>query len=359
MSNSRPLANVRNEVIRRYLDGESISTLARAYGVTHGAIGGHLDRNNIVRRATPYSKRYRTEELEEAMRLYASGLSGPKVEAESGIPISALYGALRRAGVLTHGKLTLAQKDEAETRYQADEPLQNIAADFGVCPSVIRLVLTKRGVRIRSTGEHLRRYSCDHHFFDEVAHELTAYWLGFFAADGCVTHRHNLALSLGTKDAAHVYAFRDALQSDHRVFRPKGRQDRTTIMINSPWLTAGLAKHGVGPRKSLTHEWPDFLSDELLPHYLRGYFDGDGCFSVRRANGQIAAYICGSEFFLYSLRDYLARTLDYPLNKLGTSGLIHRLDYSGNQQLPRFARLLYRNATICLPRKRAIVEHWL
>ena len=29
--------------------------------------------------------------------------------------------------------------------------------------------------------------------------------------------------------------------------------------------------------KSLTLQFPNFISDELMPHFIRGLFDGDGC----------------------------------------------------------------------------------
>ena len=46
--------------------------------------------------------------------------------------------------------------------------------------------------------------------------------------------------------------------------------------IWSQQLCAGLAKHGIHPRKTFTVQWPSFLSEELLRHYLRGLIDGDG-----------------------------------------------------------------------------------
>ena len=38
-----------------------------------------------------------------------------------------------------------------------------------------------------------------------------------------------------------------------------------------------LIKLGVTPRKSLTLKFPTFLNEDLMRHFIRGYFDGDGC----------------------------------------------------------------------------------
>ena len=43
-----------------------------------------------------------------------------------------------------------------------------------------------------------------------------------------------------------------------------------------------LNSYGCTPRKSLTLKFPDrdiFKSSDLIRHFIRGYFDGDGCFS--------------------------------------------------------------------------------
>jgi hypothetical protein len=55
----------------------------------------------------------------------------------------------------------------------------------------------------------------------------------------------------------------------------------TKLSVASPQLTARLAKHGIFPNKTFTLEWPDHLDPELLRHFLRGYFDGDGSWHVR------------------------------------------------------------------------------
>ena len=44
-------------------------------------------------------------------------------------------------------------------------------------------------------------------------------------------------------------------------------------------ITSQLNNLGVVHNKSLILKFPDFISDELMPHFIRGYFDGDGSFS--------------------------------------------------------------------------------
>lgn len=56
-------------------------------------------------------------------------------------------------------------------------------------------------------------------------------------------------------------------------------KEYSRIQISSKTLTADLLKLGCTPRKSLTLKFPNdgiFKSNDLIRHFIRGYFDGDG-----------------------------------------------------------------------------------
>lgn len=203
-----------------------------------------------------------------------------------------------------------------------------------------------------------RKYQADHSFFDEINTQEKAYWLGFIGADGCVRMHVNsprLEMCLAPKDADHLRLLRTALRSTHKVTAAK---TSCRFAICSRRLFDGLGKHGVHPRKTLTYRWPDSLSPELLRHFVRGYFDGDGSFSMTTRN-QVVASVVGTEQFLMGLRSYLIRTLGFPENRLRWQTAAPRLSYGGNKQMVRFAHLLYDDATVYLNRKRERVAHLL
>lgn len=57
---------------------------------------------------------------------------------------------------------------------------------------------------------------------------------------------------------------------------------RCRLTLISPHLTSRLVSLGCTERKSLTLQFPDvnmFLNKKLIRHFIRGYFDGDGCIS--------------------------------------------------------------------------------
>ena len=62
-----------------------------------------------------------------------------------------------------------------------------------------------------------------------------------------------------------------------RDCKARGRTGESSILyINSKHIAMKLADYGMIPNKSLVLQFPKWLDKKLVPHFLRGYFDGDG-----------------------------------------------------------------------------------
>ena len=71
--------------------------------------------------------------------------------------------------------------------------------------------------------------------------------------------------------------------------------------ISNKHLWNSLNTLGCTPRKSLTLQFPDiniFSSPELVKHFIRGYFDGDGCLSYYKDSLKPAISLLGTPEFL-------------------------------------------------------------
>ena len=75
-----------------------------------------------------------------------------------------------------------------------------------------------------------------------------------------------------------------------------------------------LINVGVVPQKTFLIKFPNFLNQNLISHFIRGYFDGDG--SVSKYAKNIKVNFTGCTNFITSLRDYLASIKVVPQNKL-------------------------------------------
>ena len=96
------------------------------------------------------------------------------------------------------------------------------------------------------------------------------------------------------------------------------------------------------------------IPNDLLHHFIRGYFDGDGTVCERKhKKGQSdlsCSFVCGSQAFLESIRHILFSNNinSYIVHDKGNKVY---LSLAGLQNPDNFLKYIYRDATICLDRK--------
>jgi hypothetical protein len=181
-----------------------------------------------------------------------------------------------------------------------------------------------------------------------------AYWLGFIAADGYIDSNH-LKVTLSSVDKDHLVRLATSLHSSHPVIdQIQGKHASSTLRIYSHELCNDLIRHGITFRKTFTLQWP-VLSVVMLRHFVRGYVDGDGCFTVDgkvRRNAYFS--VTSNESFLSNLQAFLMRYCAVNQTKLfqrHKDSPIYTLVYCGKLQVRRIVDFLYHDATIYLPRK--------
>ena len=211
----------------------------------------------------------------------------------------------------------------------------------------------------RFFGFKRRRYGSkkvNDKFFSSIKTEQQAYWLGFISADGSVQNRpakRVLSLILSAKDQSHLETFREHIGSEHRIYEyEREGHPHCQLDVPSQALVSDLCKLGVVPAKSLILE-PPKLKERLIRHWIRGYFDGDGCAYIS-PSGQIRVSFLGTK-----------PVLDFVALKLGLNSqprpyrVIWRLDAHGNGLGKRIYSQLYNGSTVCLSRKRDKFEQVL
>jgi transcriptional regulator with XRE-family HTH domain len=328
-----------------------------------------LDRNGVDRR---YWKPVSAFQEAEICSRYEAGDKVAEIASDAGINLTSIYGVLERNGICARRNdgMPEAQQLEICRRYSAGESTYDLAREFGVSDGTIGKVLTQHGVQKRSASEVHRRYCCDHSFFDSVDSEAKAYWLGFIAADGNV-YKNIVKIGLSARDRDHLLRFKADIKSDHPItdYTSTTGVSVSAVEISSPQIAEALAQHGVVPRKTFILDWPEDLDPGLLPHFLRGYSDGDGWFHVtkspyvrKRDGGRREVLhwgIAGTERFCLAAQGFLMRETGVTKGDLSPhakSPRIFRLSYGSTLQASRVYHLLYDDATVYLPRKRDIAE---
>ncbi len=138
------------------------------------------------------------------------------------------------------------------------------------------LNLTKDpSVTSKRVSDSRRIYSFDKNFFKEIDNHEKAYWLGFLWADGSLSRKKQLSLSLHKKDSNHIEKFKSAIKSEHPIKDIKG-QEMSKIVISSYEMSEHLIEKGLIPNKTMDYIEPKF-PEEFRWSFLLGLFDGDGC----------------------------------------------------------------------------------
>ena len=201
----------------------------------------------------------------------------------------------------------------------------------------------------------IRKYKVNEKSFEEVSNEETAYWLGFLLADGGVV-KNVLKLELSSKDVNHIYKFRYFLESTHPI---KKRKDRYThaVAISSSVLVSNLAKWGCVTRKTNTVVFPSDLPEQLIKHFIRGLFDGDGSIGIykrtdKRCSNKVYHYtelkfrLCGTKEILETIQSIL-KVKSRIISMNGTFCLI----IGRFKEVQKALDYLYKDAKIYLNRK--------
>lgn len=240
--------------------------------------------------------------------------------------------------------------------------LRNRLHELGVNTNV-----SQKKYRYKLSKTH-KKYKLNEHIFDVIDNEEKAYWLGFLMADGYNHESKNcVALRLQVEDKEILEKYRKFLETDVPIYSftrltriNKLKKEYCEVNICSVYFSTQLAKLGCIQGKTYTLEFPN-IKESLYNHFIRGFFDGDGCLSIkdrkdRRIKGACMNYtfnISGKESVLLKIQDILVNLLHItktPL-KIQKNNFAKILQYGGRKVVTKIMNYLYDNATIYLKRK--------
>lgn len=204
-------------------------------------------------------------------------------------------------------------------------------------------------------------------FFEEINTEDKAYWLGFLYADGCINRMYrneklkamDLEIGLCRDDEKHLLKFLDSLESNVVVKRKTNnlngkKYESSRVVICCTKMCKDLSDKGCTHQKSLTLNFPnkEIMKDDLLKHFIRGYFDGDGCVSVNK-NNIIQVNFVGTSDFLKGVSAYLLENkIIYNSPSFYKKGNAYEMYIYGADIIEQFYKHLYDGANIYLDRKK-------
>ncbi|HEY5587376.1 MAG TPA: hypothetical protein VIK86_00310 [Candidatus Paceibacterota bacterium] len=211
-----------------------------------------------------------------------------------------------------------------------------------------------------------RVYNLNEHYFKEIDTEDKAYFLGLLAADGNMSDKHNtVEISLQEEDGYILEKFREFLRYDkpnelvNKINSKTSKKNQIRVGIYSGIIKEDLQKWKLTPRKSISLEFSNNIPKNMISHYIRGYFDGDGCvYAHPRLVSNIEVNFAGSIFYCNSLAKILIlENINTRVVKHSTKNCFYAKVGGGNNILNLY-NYLYKDATLFLIRKKDIFEKW-
>ena len=170
-----------------------------------------------------------------------------------------------------------------------------IADKYNLHRSTIQRCLQRNNVELRRVSPY-SHYNV--HFFDTYTPE-SCYWAGFIAADGYIRDdRDATTIHLCNDDINHLYKIKELTSYEGNISNSKRE---CSIMFSGKWFGKKLYEtFCLTPRKTHKVIISEKIPPDMLRHYVRGYFDGDGCISDTQGYPQIN-FSSGSEIILKQL----------------------------------------------------------
>jgi intein/homing endonuclease len=184
------------------------------------------------------------------------------------------------------------------------------------------------------------------------------YLLGYTYADGCVDYnKSTLRIRWQSKDKDLIEWIQKILKLDTSVSQYENKY--FYIQKTSNNLVQNFLSLGIIPNKTYMNIFPT-IDKKYFKYFTRGYFDGDGCISLRndKSGSWLQVQIVNKlKENLQSFGNILKEELGI-IPKIYNHEECYRLQYSHLESLSIFW-YMYDNNAFYLSRKKEVFENWL
>lgn len=242
--------------------------------------------------------------------------------------------------------------------YLSNLSLRQLELKYNVTRATISKYLEEKQIK-QSKGNHYRKYFHMENFFEDIDNEKKAYWLGFMFADGYIINKENrygqdaFGITLAEDSLDTLEKFKKDIEASNPINwdNSKKGQRQCKINLTSQKTVNDLIDKGCFKQKSLILEPPKKVPENLIPHFIRGFFDGDGSiikYERTETSTIFQINITSTYKMVKWIKDYIGMGQIIPEKRREQTWYF---TLGGNRQVIKFYHLLYENATVWMDRK--------
>lgn len=242
--------------------------------------------------------------------------------------------------------------------YSKTHSYKETADKFQIKYKTLLCCLLRFGFRKPSRiGSYNKKVSYDNHYFDKIDTDKKAYFLGLLMSDGYLCksdYSYVLGIALQYCDKYILEEFKKDIKSLSKLNDYKN-SSKFSIKCDKNILCK-LRKYGMIENKSHSDYIVPKISKKHFNAFVRGYFDGDGCITLKSQGNSVTSICCNSLCFLESLKEKLEKYVKIKNIRLikefrGRINPIYVLYISTKEGQKMFRDYIYKNAEIKLIRK--------
>lgn len=223
----------------------------------------------------------------------------------------------------------------------------------------------KSEVLLKRTGRHKIIEFCE-----KIDSEEKAYILGLMYADGWTDGENRVGITLQDRDKDILLKIKDIICPDNTL---KKEKNNWKLCFCSQKLALNLNKWGLKKNKTYIGSNIPPIEKNLIRHFIRGYFDGDGTIYLDR--GYLRINICSItvEILKEFKQEFAASEIESIINMENRQNKTYRLPVGfttnckdmyrvfirKNASLILLHKYLYEDATLFLERKKEKFDDWL
>lgn len=367
------------EIIRREYEAISRPELAKRLGVTIDVLGQKAKKLGL-NKPPPFEW---TEEMLTVLREQYQTKGPTQLANELKIPYWVLLSKAKRLGIGATRKLPPKDFEWTEEILQdfrdryVTEGGQVFVEKYNLSIDAVRRKASELG--LRTTVGHVLRGQKDAEsnqdyvldYFDQWSPDM-AYVLGFLFADGTIgKNLKGVGILIASKDEAVLEFIRSQICPEKKIYRYDAKVDdrgsvtqpQSYLVLGSKVLVRRLMSLGMMPHKTYNDDPYPEIPDEMFPHFVRGYLDGDGCTSINNRDVCTISFV-GSVGFITGLAQQLQNLANIRTSLVyvikGKKTDYATVKWSAAEDIRKFFAFAYPEGfSFCLERKRANLVKWL
>lgn len=320
------------------------------------------------------SKKIDKSEYGKIVDLYNQNLTQKDISTIYGVTDVTIGNILKKCGVQCKNRRYLnfsyGDVNGMHKLYMSGCTSSDIGKMYGISEDSVRQWFKKYGFEIKNNSLAHRIYEINEKYFDCIDTPNKAYILGLLYADGNnLTKKQEITLALQECDKHILERIKNELEYTgplrfvNYAYKNIKYKNQYVLNIANKHLSEMLNTLGVWNNKSLILEWPSWLEQSLCSHFVRGYFDGDGCLYISKNNKVQEISIVSTKMFLLGLQNVVKQAIDVNLHvkkhepKYKEVTKIVRIN--SKNDVKKFLDWIYKDSDLMLQRKYDKYQHFL